>query len=365
MGTPANQKDVRAFLGLTGYYRKYVPDYGDVAEPLVRLTDAKAPFVWTTECQRAFKELKDRLVSAPILAFPTTTDTFVLDTDASNLAIGAVLSQQQDGVERVIAYGSRALTKEERNYCVTRRELLAVVHFVEAYKYYLYGKPFLLRTDHSSLRWMLHQKDPKDQLARWIQKLSPYQFTIEHRAGKKHGNADAMSRKCFRGGNCYHPEPAAQVPEGATSTSEEWRREEPVTDEREASRSPIDRASRKPDQTGVTKLLHEGSTEASCPQLDRPERQRGSKPQAANRPGTSRDQCPPRAQATVQSRGTTGTPPPVPPCPKQTVALIQEDTVDDEDTASEDPDGSPGLTIGRSWEEMSALQRAIQTCSIF
>ena len=227
---PTNTKEVRAFLGLTGYYRRYIPEYGDVAEPLVRLTDQKAPFMWTEACQRAFAELKGRLVSAPILAFPNTSDTFVLDTDASNLAIGAVLSQKQGEDERVIAYGSRALTKEERNYCVTRRELLAVVHFVEAYKYYLYGKPFLLRTDHSSLRWMLQQRDPKDQLARWIQRLSPYQFVIEHRAGKKHGNADAMSRKCFRGGVCFHPTGTGpeQVPEGTTWTSEELRGEPPA-----------------------------------------------------------------------------------------------------------------------------------------
>ena len=108
--------------------------------------------MWTETCQNAFEALKGKLVSAPILAFPNTTDTFILDTDASNLAIGAVLSQKQGEVEKVIAYESRALTKEERNYCVTRRELLAVVHFMEAYKYYLYGKPFLLRTDHASLR---------------------------------------------------------------------------------------------------------------------------------------------------------------------------------------------------------------------
>ena len=204
---PRTQKEVRAFLGLAGYYRAYVPDFGVVAEPLVRLTDARAEFHWTQACQEAFLELKRRLVTAPILAYPNQTDPFVLDTDASDVAIGAVLSQRQGEHERVIAYGSRALTKEERNYCVTRRELLAVVHFVEAYRYYLYGRRFVVRTDHSSLRWMLQQKEPRDQLARWIQRLSVFQFDIEHRPGKKHGNADGMSRKCFRGGQCFHPGP--------------------------------------------------------------------------------------------------------------------------------------------------------------
>lgn len=203
---PRNQKEVRSFLGLTGYYRSYVKDYGEIAEPMVRLTDARTEFRWTPQCQRAFETLRERLVTAPILGYPNQQDMFVLDTDASDVAIGAVLSQRQGGHERVIAYGSKALNQAERNYCVTRRELLAVVHFVDAYRYYLYGRPFLLRTDHSSLRWMLDQKEPRDQLARWIQRLSTYQFTIEHRAGKKHGNADGMSRKCFRGGNCFHPE---------------------------------------------------------------------------------------------------------------------------------------------------------------
>ena len=203
---PQNLKEVRTFLGLTGYYRRFVPAYGDVAEPLVQLTDGKSLFVWTPVCQEAFERLKTYLTTAPILAHPTAQDTFILDTDASNVAIGAVLSQRQGDQEKVIAYGSKALSKEERNYCVTRRELLAVVHFVEAYRYYLYGKPFIVRTDHSSLRWMLNQKEPKDQLARWIQRLSVFTFTIEHRPGQKHANADALSRKCFRGGPCFHPD---------------------------------------------------------------------------------------------------------------------------------------------------------------
>ena len=225
---PTTVKEVRAFLGLAGYYRQYVPQYSEVAEPMIRLTDAYAPFVWTADCQQAFESLKKSLVSAPILAYPTATDLFVLDTDASNVAIGAVLSQRQEGQDKVIGYGSKALTKEERNYCVTRRELLAVVHFIEHYKYYLYGKRFLLRTDHSSLRWMLGQKEPSDQLARWIQRMACYHFDIEHRPGKKHSNADAMSRigdkggKCFRGGVCYHPtDEETQILPGEVVSKEE------------------------------------------------------------------------------------------------------------------------------------------------
>lgn len=218
---PCNQKETRAFLGLAGYYRSYVPDYGDVAEPLVRLTDAKAEFKWTPSCQQAFEELKRRLTSAPLLAYPNREGQFILDTDASDVAIGAVLSQSQGEEEKVIAYGSKALSREERNYCVTRRELLAVVHFIEAYRYYLYGKEFVVRTDHSSLRWMLQQREPRDQLARWIQRLSPFRFVIQHRPGKKHGNADAMSRKCFRGGHCYHPQVESTDAPGTITMLEE------------------------------------------------------------------------------------------------------------------------------------------------
>ena len=223
---PRTQKQVRAFLGLTGYYRSYVPKFGEVAEPLVRLTDAHADFVWTPACHKAFEELKSRLVSAPILAYPNQEDLFILDTDASDTAIGAVLSQSQEGHEWVILYGSKALSREERNYCVTRKELLAVVHFVEAYRYYLYGRPFLVRTDHAPLKWMLRQKEPKDQLARWNQRMAPFKFTIEHRPGPKHGNADGMSRlKCFRGGECFHPLEEDPDPPGTRTSSEALRAE--------------------------------------------------------------------------------------------------------------------------------------------
>ena len=135
---------------------------------MLRLTDKGVKFLWTPACQQAFETLKTKLTTAPILAYPNLTDPFILDTDASDTAIGAVLSQRQNGQEKVIGYGSKALSKEERNYCVTRRELLAVVHFVNHYRYYLQGKPFTVRTDHASLKWLLNQKEPRDQLARLI-----------------------------------------------------------------------------------------------------------------------------------------------------------------------------------------------------
>ena len=119
---------------------------------------------------------------------------FILDTDASDHAIGAELSQIQDGEPRVIAYGSFALTSEQRRYCTTRKELLAVVRFTKQYRHYLLGRPFIVRTDHSSLTWLLNFKEPQGQLARWMEELSQYNMVLQYRPGKLHGNSDALSR---------------------------------------------------------------------------------------------------------------------------------------------------------------------------
>lgn len=148
-----------------------------------------------SECDKAFQCLKEKLVTPLILGYPDVNgEMFVLDTDASNDSIGAVLSQIQDGKETVIAYASRTLSSAEKNYCVTRKEMLALVYFVKHFKQYLLGREFLLRTDHGSLVWLHKFKEPDGQIARWIQQLGPYNFRIEHRPGKRHENADALSR---------------------------------------------------------------------------------------------------------------------------------------------------------------------------
>jgi len=117
-------------MGLTSYYRRFVQGYAEIATPLNALIKKNQRFHWSDDAQTAFDALKVALTSAPILAMPTDDIDFVLDTDASDFAISAVLSQRQNGVERVIAYASRALVRREQNYCVTRKELLAVVHFL-------------------------------------------------------------------------------------------------------------------------------------------------------------------------------------------------------------------------------------------
>ena len=128
---PTSVTEVRSFIGLASYYRRFVKDFSRIAEPLNALMQKDRRFEWSQEAQDSFEELKAALTSPPILAMPQDEGVFILDTDTSADAIGAVLSQEQNGVERVIAYASRALDKRERNYCVTRKELLAVVHFLK------------------------------------------------------------------------------------------------------------------------------------------------------------------------------------------------------------------------------------------
>ena len=193
--TPSSTKEVQQFLGLANYYRRFIQDFAKIASPLHKLTERTAQFHWTDACQVAFEELRHRLTSTPVLAFPDFTRPFILDTDASDSSLGAVLSQVNgEGQEQVIAYASRLLSKAERQYCVTRKELLVVVTFTQHFRAYLLNQHFTLRTDHGSLTWLRNMKDPEGQLARWLEKLQEFNFEIVHRPGKKHSNADALLR---------------------------------------------------------------------------------------------------------------------------------------------------------------------------
>ncbi|KAL7871035.1 hypothetical protein SRHO_G00085320 [Serrasalmus rhombeus] len=191
---PTNQTEVRSFLGLASYYRRFVRGFAEVARPLHQLTEKGKSFQWDEACRRAFEQLKVCLVTAPILAYPDPKKVFILDTDASDFGIGAVLSQEVDGIERVIAYGSRALSKAERRYATTKKELLSMVVFTKYFKHYLLDREFILRTDHNSLRWLHNFQGLEGQLARWVEQLASFQYKIVHRPGRQHVNADALSR---------------------------------------------------------------------------------------------------------------------------------------------------------------------------
>ena len=206
---PTNTKEVRSFLGLCTYYRRFVPSFARIAWPLHQLTEKGKNFLWTEECDKAFRCLQEALTSTPVLAYPTPDGPFTLDTDASDVGIGAVLSQEQNGEEHVIAYFSRTSEKPERSYRVTRRELLAVVKAIEHFHVYLYGPKFAVRTDHSALQWLLRFRNPDGQIAGWLEKLQQYDLTTQHRPGKSHQNADTLSRRpCLPTGcrPCQHQE---------------------------------------------------------------------------------------------------------------------------------------------------------------
>ena len=190
---PKTFKEVQQFLGFANYHRQFLKDFADTCEPLHEIIKRKK-FVWKKEQEAAFQILKIQLSSPPVLAIPTTDGRFILDTDASNFAVGAELLQVQGDQIVTIGYGSFTMTNQQRRYCTTRRELLAVVRFTNHFRHYLLGKEFLLRTDHNSLTWLTSFKNLDGQLARWMEELSRFSMTLKHRAGTLHVNADALSR---------------------------------------------------------------------------------------------------------------------------------------------------------------------------
>ena len=153
------------------------------------------PFELSEECQTTFNIVKKHLTSAPVLTYPCPGEVFILDTDASSTGLGAVLSQVQYGEERVLGYFSRSLSRAEKNYCVTRKELLALIAANEHFNYFLYGQKFVIQTDHSALEWLIcHSKMYNVNCHAGYKSYSNYDFDVVHHAGKNHQIADALSR---------------------------------------------------------------------------------------------------------------------------------------------------------------------------
>ena len=192
--TPKNARDVRAFIGLASFYRRLVPSFAEIAKPLTMLTRKNQEFSWGQTQQVAFDTLKQKLSTTPVLAFPNFGLPFILTTDASKVAIAAVLSQVQGGVERPIAFASRQKNTPEQAYTASESEMLALVWATKFFRCYLYGRKFLARTDHSALTYLRNFSDQNQRLMRWSMKLSELDFTVEHRAGKKIPHVDALSR---------------------------------------------------------------------------------------------------------------------------------------------------------------------------
>ena len=192
--TPRNLKQLRRFIGMVGWYARFIKDLSSLKVPLNELLKKDVSWHWGEPQQRAFEKLLLSLTQAPVLARPDPNIPFCLQTDASNVALGAVLTQNIDGEEHPIAFASRALTKAEKNYTVTERECLAVLWAVEKFRGYLLGEKFTVITDHSSLRWLHNLKDPTGRLARWATALQAYDMEIIHRKGALHKVPDALSR---------------------------------------------------------------------------------------------------------------------------------------------------------------------------
>ena len=195
--TPVTKRDVRAFLGLVGYYRRFVPHFAEISAPLANLTKKREPdkVRWNQECETSFKNLKDALLQKPVLGVADPTKPFVLQTDASNYGLGAVLSQMgDDGCEHPVAFASRKLLPREIQYATIEKECLAIVWALKRFHVYLYGQKFTVETDHKPLSWLNRMKDNNARLTRWALLIQPYQFELEYRKGCDNANADGLSR---------------------------------------------------------------------------------------------------------------------------------------------------------------------------
>ena len=201
---PRTVRDVRSFLGITSYFRRFILNYARISKPISDLVRAgtgkkrdetSIAAQWTPTHTEAFEKLKQELTSDNMLAFPNLNKPFTLSCDASDYAIGAVLTQKDDeGRERPVEYASRLLSDREKRYTVTEREALASVFGTQHFRHYLHGSRFKLITDHSALTYMFDQQDPKGRIARWVVVLQEFDYEIVHRPGKDNTAADALSR---------------------------------------------------------------------------------------------------------------------------------------------------------------------------
>lgn len=191
---PKTPKQIKGFLGLLGYYRRFIPDFARVTKPLTSCLKKGAKITLTSDYIRCFEHCKKLLTNDPILQYPDFTKDFILTTDASNIALGAILSQGSIGNDRPIAYASRTLNNSEINYSTIEKELLAIVWAAKYFRPYLFGRKFKIVTDHKPLQWLMNLKEPNSRLTRWRLKLSEYDYTIIYKKGKTNTNADALSR---------------------------------------------------------------------------------------------------------------------------------------------------------------------------
>ena len=195
---PKSSKQVKSFLGVCNYYRKFIQGYAKLASPLTKLTAKDIKFSWGPEQADAFQTLKQRLLSAPILVYPDFQKPFIISTDASDQAIGYVLGQRdQQGHEQAIAYGGRKLHRDEQKWHISEKEGLSLVEAVKQFRPYVANTKFTIYTDNIALKWLNNIKNMNGRLGRWSLFLQAFNFEIKHKAGAQNTNADGLSRRDY------------------------------------------------------------------------------------------------------------------------------------------------------------------------
>ena len=191
---PTNVKTIRQFLGHAGFYRRFIKDFSKIAKPLYKLLEKDTKFLWEEDCQKSFEELKFHLTTAPIVRASNWQLPFEVMCDVSDLAIGAVLGQREDGKPNVVHYASKTLNEAQRNYTTTEKELLAVVYALDKFRAYLVGADIVIFTDHSALKYLLTKQNAKARLIRWVLLLQEFNLQIKDKKGVENVVADHLSR---------------------------------------------------------------------------------------------------------------------------------------------------------------------------
>jgi hypothetical protein len=193
---PTTVKEIQSFLGGAGYYRRFIKNFSKHSAPMNKLTQKNQPYIWGNEQQKSFEKIKQKLITSPVLIYPDLEKPFRLYTDASNIALGAVLQQKgEDGKEHPVAFISKKLTKQQQKYHSTELECFAAKWAVKKFHHYLAGNKFTIISDYKNMKWWFNNyRDTNARRIRWKMFMQPYYFNIEYKKGVENKVADALSR---------------------------------------------------------------------------------------------------------------------------------------------------------------------------
>lgn len=192
---PQTKRQVRSFLGLVGWYQRFLPHFATIATPIINLTQktSSSHILWTEECEEAFKKLQELLCQDPVLQSPDFTNKFLVQVDASDVGLGAILAQGEPGEERPILFLSQKLFDRERKYSTIEKEGLAIKWVVDSLRYCLLWQEFILQTDHRALKWMQSMQSHNSRILQWCLALQPYHFVLEYCPSRRNLIADYLS----------------------------------------------------------------------------------------------------------------------------------------------------------------------------